>query len=333
MNTSTDPHAPWALLDGFPLLLHMLCWLVFAAISVALWRRMANRSGHTGGKQESPHARQNRAYKRGGAFLLVLGAAGGFLPSLALLAGTGKVWSVNRVAPHSDVDTSLVVHIPLAVVWATAVAVQLWSGGVGRRRRIHRIGGWVAVGCVLIGISLVAGWIWTYFNDFVDGFTGPRARAGYYTVALGIGAAVNGVMLVVCAKRRNFLAHKDFALMALFWTLDPGVHRFFMWLMRMICWDCWAPENTAGLGIALAKLPANLVLVIWAVTMSVYAGRLNRIILCNVAGQFLLFSYVSFGLMQRSFGTGTAGSTVLTSAGLGLVALFVAKRAGAVQAV
>ena len=331
MNRYLGTHAPWVLLDGFPLLLNIACWVALLAIIVVLLRPRPSRTKPMGGgKIISASARQNRAYKRGGTILLLVGAASGFLPSLALLAGTGQVWSVNRVEPHTDVDASLLVHIPLAVMFAVLFALQLWSGGVGSRSKVHRIGGWIAVGCVLVGVSLAAGWVWTYFNDFVDGFTGGRARAGYYTVALGVGAAVNAVLLVVYARKRNFMVHKDYALMTLFWTLDPGVHRTFMWCMRLLYWECWAPENTAGLGIALAKLPANLALIVWAITMAVYAGRLNGIILWNVAGQFLLFNYGSFGLMQRSLGSGLATSVSLTTFVLGLIAVVVARQNGAI---
>ena len=332
---ASDAKAPWLFLDGFPVALNVLCWASLLTLIAVLWRRSGGgvedgAAGPSDGKSLSANARQNRAYKRGGALLLVLGAAGGFLPSLTLLAVTGKVWSVNRVEPHTDVDASLVVHIPLAVIFAIAMGFQLWSGGIGARIRLHRVGGWIAVASVMIGVSLAAGWVWTYFNDFVHGLWGPRARAGYYTVILGLGAAVNAVLLVVYARRRKFLIHKDFALMTLFWTLDPGVHRFFMWMMRMLTWDWWAPETTGGLGIALAKLPANLVLIVWALTMATRAGRLNKIIIWNAAGQFLLFCYGSFGLMQRTIGAGMAGPIVLSSIGLGLAALIVAKRQGVI---
>ena len=276
------------------------------------------------GKPESKSARQTRVYKRAAAFLLLLGAAIGFLPSVGLLIYHQQVYSVNRVAPHSDVDAALMVHIPLAVIWALAIAFQFWSGGDSRRIKQHRIGGRIAVGCGLIGISLAAGWVWTYLNDFRHGITDPRAAPGFYTVALGIGVAANVVMLVVAARQRNFLAHKDYALMALFWSLDPGVHRACMWTMRTLSWDTWAPENTSELGIALAKLPANLILILWAIMTANRAGRINKIILINVAGQFLLFNSSSHGLMQRCFDPRVATAISLTTLALGLVAFGIA---------
>jgi hypothetical protein len=108
--------------------------------------------------------------------------------------------------------------------------------------------------------------------------------------------------------------------MALLWSLDPGVHRALMWTMRMLAWDYWAPENTSELGIALAKLPANLILIVWAVTAASRAGRMNKIILFNVAGQFLLFNRSSHGLMQRCFDPLIANSVNATTLVLALAA-------------
>jgi hypothetical protein len=323
MNRTFGTHAPWALLDGFPLLLNLFSWGLLIAAIVIMSR--SSKGGLVAnlpaGKPVSKSARQTRVYKRGAALLLLLGAAGGFLPSLSLLARYGQVYSVNRVAPHTDVDASLMVHIPLAVIWAVAIAFQFWSGGNGNKIRQHRVGGWIAVGCGLLGLSLAAGWIWTYLNDFRYGITDPRAAPGFYTVTLGIGVAVNTVLLVMAAKKRNFMAHKDFALMALFWSMDPGIHRVIMWTMRMIDWECWAPENTGGMGIALAKLPANLFLILWALTLAAQAGRINRIILANVAVQLLLFTVSSRGLMMGSFGFPVATSVAVTTIILGLIAL------------
>ena len=56
--------------------------------------------------------RQNYVYKRAAAMLLIFGAAGGFLPSLFMLAKTGQVWSVNQQAPHSMVDQYLLFAYP-----------------------------------------------------------------------------------------------------------------------------------------------------------------------------------------------------------------------------
>ena len=80
-------------------------------------------------------------------------------------------------------------------------------------------------------------------------------------MAMGMGVIVNGTLAGLYAKRRDLAKHKDFIIMTVFWTLDPGLHRLYMWLMRLFGGDTWAPEQTAGLGIAIAKLPANLTLI------------------------------------------------------------------------
>ena len=59
--------------------------------------------------------------------------------------------------------------------------------------------------------------------------------------------------------------------------------------MRLFGGDTWAPEQTAGLGIAIAKLPANLTLIAWAIVVGILARRLNSIFLCNITGQFVLW--------------------------------------------
>ena len=327
MNRTLGTHAPWALLDGFPLLLNLLVWLLLVTAILRMVREPTDdsqRSLRYQGKPISKSGLQTRVYKRAAALLLIVGAAGGFLPSLSLLVRHREVYSVNRVAPHSDVDASLLVHIPLAVLWCLAMAFQFWTGGRSRQTKLHRVGGWIAVACGLIGLSLAAGLIWTYLNDFRHGISDPRAAPGFYTIALGIGVAINVVLLVFAAKRRSFLAHKDFALMALLWSLDPGVHRAMMWTMRMLAWDYWAPENTSELGIALAKLPANLILIAWAISAASRADRMNKIILFNVAGQSILFNRNSHGLMQRCFNPLFANSVTAITLILALTAFWLA---------
>ena len=317
-------HAPWLFLDGFPILLSGILWLLSVLLIVWVQRSAAPRSISNVAAAHG-QALQNRIYKRAGGFLLVLGAVVGFLPSLVMLARKGTVWSVNQMRPHDEADSAIMVHIPLAVIWAIAMSIQIWSGGSGRHIRLHRFFGWVAVIAGSIGISIAAGLVWTWRNDFADGVTSERGQAGLYTVIMGLGLATNIMMLVVTARRRDFAAHKDYALMALFWSLDPGIHRAYMWTMRMFDWDCWAPDKTSELGIALAKLPANLTMIIWAMLMALAAGRVNRIILTNVCGQLFLFVVSSLGLMQLTFGPGVAFSVTLVTLLCSAAALFTAR--------
>jgi hypothetical protein len=321
MNAERFTHAPWAIISGLPIILNAICWFLFVVFTIWCWRQSPHASNQA---SDSSSKQQDRIYKRFGAILLLFGAAGGFLPSLYMIATKGTIWSTNRQQPHHGPDESdpvLSFHIALSVIWAILLALQLWSGGAPKKRVMHRVGGWFAVAVGLLGVAVAGGWVWTYLNDFSTGFTTPRARAGYYTVILGVGGAANAVMLVVHARKRNFSLHKDYALMSLMWTLEPGVHRLYMWLMRWVCWDCWAPENTEGMGIALAKLPANLTVISWALLMAALARRTNGIILWNVSGQFLLFAFGSFSTLDRLYNGQVATAVVSASLLLGATAL------------
>ena len=121
--------------------------------------------------------------------------------------------------------------------------------------------GALTLGFGIIGVGMIGGWIWPLLNDFSNGLASPTAGAGIYTIIMGTGVVINGCLAGYFAKTKDLARHKDHVVMMLFWTLDPGLHRLYMWLMRLFC-DCWAPEHTHGLGIAIAKLPANLTLIV-----------------------------------------------------------------------
>ena len=280
----------WLLVEGLPLVLAMLLCI---ASALSIYRLMQSRGSSPEAVLSPAQATslQNRIYKRAGALLLVLGAAGGFVPSLWMFSATGQVWSVNHQAPHSLVDIYLLVHIPLAVLWALLVGLQLWSGQVRARRDLHVFLGWITLATGVIGIGIIGGWIWPLIHDFSDGLDSANAGAGIYTISMGLGVVINGILAGHYARKRDLARHKDHVLMALFWTMDPGIHRLNMWLMRLFGGDTWAPENTSGLGIAIAKLPANLSLIAWALTMAILARRLNRIVWSNVSGQFALWCF------------------------------------------
>ena len=159
---------------------------------------------------EGARKRQTEVFRRSTVLLLVLGAAGGFLPSIFMMLLTGKVWSVNHQAPHSMVDVYLIMHIPLAIAWSLLVALQLWSADIGRRRSIHKSLGWLTLTTGIIGIGLIGGIIWPLVNDFSDGLNSPNAGAGIYTIAMGIGVIINGTLAGLYAKRRDLAKHKDF---------------------------------------------------------------------------------------------------------------------------
>ena len=112
--------------DLFPLILCAIFWIAMSCLSFSLLRSKKRfHSMQTSG--EAARIRQTDVFRRSTVVLLVLGAAGGFLPSIFMMLLTGKVWSVNHQAPHSMVDVYLIMHIPLAIAWSLLVALQLWS--------------------------------------------------------------------------------------------------------------------------------------------------------------------------------------------------------------
>ena len=58
------------------------------------------------------------------------------------------------------VDQYLLLHIPLAVLWALLVGVQLWSGQVRGRKQLHITFGWLGLATGVVGIGVIGGWIW-----------------------------------------------------------------------------------------------------------------------------------------------------------------------------
>ena len=263
---------------------------------------------------EAARIRQTEVFRRSTVVLLVLGAAGGFLPSIFMMLLTGKVWSVNHQAPHSMVDVYLIMHIPLAIAWSLLVALQLWSADIGRRRSIHKSFGWLTLTTGILGIGLIGGIIWPLVNDFSDGLDSPNAGAGIYTMAMGIGVIVNGTLAGLYARRRDLAKHKDFIIMTVFWTLDPGLHRLYTRLMRLFGGDTWAPEQTGGLGIPIAKLPANPPLIAWAIVVGILARRLNSIFLCNITGQFVLWCLGTNAVISAIHDTQTSIAIMSVSA-------------------
>jgi len=248
-------------------------------------------------------------------------SAAGFAPSLYIILTTGVVWSVNQQKPHIDVDGPLWVHIVLTSIFLCLIGIQLLTGDKKSGLKTHRINGRIVAFTALVGTALAGGWVWTFIHDFSEGVNGPFFQAGIYTWIMGFGVAINTILAVAYARRKNFLLHKDHALMILFWTFDPAIHRLWMWLMRVACWDCWEPQYTAGLGTVFAKLPANLFLVAWALIMCAYAGRLNKIIVANVAVQYLFWVRGTYRVVVVSMGTVYAASIAGISLALGLTLL------------
>mmetsp|Transcript_10676 Transcript_10676/g.24785 ORF Transcript_10676/g.24785 Transcript_10676/m.24785 type:complete len:335 (-) Transcript_10676:77-1081(-) len=225
------------------------------------------------------HARdlQNLWYKRLGVSALVLGVAG-FLPSLYHLS-RGTVWSVSHDAPHTDVDVILKVHAASMCVWFAAAAVQIPTGGT-RFKAAHRRVGYAAL--LALSVGMLSGAAWTALHDAAEG----QAIGAAYTLLLAVCCWANAVLAAYHIRRRRTAEHKDHALMALMWSLDPAFHRAVMWLIR------WAmapavPDPTRLL--IFGKLPVNALLVLCFGAMAICAKRLNTVVMLNVCLQLALF--------------------------------------------
>ena len=171
-------------------------------------------------------ARQNAVYKRWGGALILFGLGGGFAPSITKAIIHNHVWDVGTDRPHPDVDTWLYVHIAGGLLWGVAIVSQLISGGssVAWKQAWHRIMGWLGVVSVLGGVAFAGGLVWTIHYDFCvpESFS---LAAGLYTIVLAIASSVNMILAVVYAKKREFATHKDYALCAIYWTMDDGSRR------------------------------------------------------------------------------------------------------------
>ena len=203
------------------------------------------------------------------------------------------MWDVGTDEPHAGVDAWLYAHIAGAIIWGVAVCHQLASGGSAHAtvQLMHRIFGWFAFAGLSIGIVLCGSGVWTIYYDFINAST-RSIGAGVYTLILGGAAITNMSLSLWHARKREFALHKDFALMAIMWTMDPAVHRTFMWLLHLSCYSCFSPKAFEGRPDSLnviAKMAANVVLFTWAFAMAVHARRLNAITFVNASLQYLLW--------------------------------------------
>ncbi len=129
-----------------------------------------------------------------------------------------------------------------AIGWGGAACFQVATGGVASMVAFHRWCG--RVGCALVAIAMVfGGVIYTSIYDFRAGAAG--LAPGLYTLFLALATTANVFLSVYHARRRDLARHKDYALMALMWSLDPGVHRTIMWVLHGACADCWSEASYA----------------------------------------------------------------------------------------
>ena len=227
---------------------------------------------------------QNRWYKRWGGAAAVLGIAG-FLPSLYHLC-RGVVWSVSHDAPHTEVDSFLKVHAASMCVWFVALAVQIPTGGTSYKA-VHRWVGYVGVSG--LGVGMLTSTAWVFKFDVAKGDVAGAA----YTLLLIVCSSVNMILAVHHVRQRHTSEHKDHALMALMWSLDPAIHRFIMWLVR---WAMAPAIPDARKLLMYGKLPANALLVLCFGLMAVGAKRLNAVMKVNIGLQFLLF-FISLAML------------------------------------
>ena len=238
--------------------------------------------------------RHNKVFKRWGAALISLGLGGGFAPSITKAIIHSHVWEVGTDSPHTDVDAWLYIHICGGIIWGAAIVSQLISGGSHHTRvqTCHRVIGWIGAVCLLVGVAFAGGLVWTVHYDFCVKES-LSIGAGVYTIILAVAASANIIQAVRYARMRDFPSHKDSALMAIMWTMDPAVHRSFMWLLHIVCYSCFSPASFVGRSDTLnviSKMPANVVLFVWCFCIMIHARRVNKTLIINGSGQYVLFA-------------------------------------------
>lgn len=258
--------------------------------------------------------RQNRAFRACGLAALALGVVG-FAPSVghALL---GTLWSVAHDAPHTATDF-LGGHAVCAVVWTLAAVAQLCTGGVPRYGVAHRFGGYVGTTGLLLAMALAAA------NELR--FATPGSALGSaYTLLLVLGASFTAIVGIVRAKQRRFPEHKDCALLAIMFTMDPAVHRLSMWTIRFIIGGGTMTADPAvvdpGKLLILGKMPANFILYVVFGGMFVRSRRVNRVtVLCT---SFNLIAFIGGAILAVATGAdGEVGPVVWGLAVAGTAAI------------
>lgn len=232
---------------------------------------------------------QNISFKAVGSSAVFAGIAG-FTPSLYKML-TDCIWSVSHDAPHTDTDF-LLVHGVFMVFWILACLVQLWSGGVAKRRLAHRVGGWLG------SLSLAAGMLFAACNMVkYDWLENQQVYAGSYTLMLLLAACFNLLLGLQRAIRRRFAEHKDYMLMAIMMSLDPAIHRLSMWCIR---WGSGKQHLDADNLLMLGKMPANFLLIVAFGSMAVRARRVNCVTLGNLSLQLLAFALGAVAALART---------------------------------
>eukprot|EP00040_Diaphanoeca_grandis_P025531 m.141563 g.141563 ORF g.141563 m.141563 type:complete len:327 (+) comp30194_c0_seq1:280-1260(+) len=228
---------------------------------------------------------QNRVFRICGLTVLVLGMIG-FAPSIIKAMLTGSVWSVSHDAKHTNTEF-LAAHAVGAVVWVTACAVQLYTGGMPSPNYIfvHRVCGYVGTTGLCLSMVLAAA------NELK--YATPDSVLGnVYTLVLVLGATINMLVGVVRARQRRFPEHKDSVLLAIMFTMDPAVHRLAMWSIRLIN-SVATRETIADVDpvklLILGKMPANFILYVVFGSMFVHSRRVNRITVVCTAFNLIAF--------------------------------------------
>jgi hypothetical protein len=251
----------------------------------------------------------NYFYKFYGGIVVTLGLMG-FSPSIIKAITTGLIWSVSKDAPHTD-NAFLTAHAVFVAVWCIACIIQIWSGGNPSYGQVHKYAGYTGSSSLFIGMVLAAMNEITY-NAFG---IGPL-----YTFALILGATANMVLGIVRARQRCFADHKDAMVMAIMFTMDPAIHRLFMWLIRLVALLMGGVEVDADQLLILGKMPANFFLFTVFGVMVVYARRVNAVTVCNIS--FNLIAYVGgtvFAIVMVTSDQASICTVILALIGIGLV--------------
>lgn len=213
----------------------------------------------------------NDAFKWTAIVLFVFGY-GGFIPGIII----GLLWGypVNTlvIERHEDANWSLYMHICASLVWVPVVIHQFV---VGKRGRRHRMLGYLGLLIWNIPMGFNITWLWNPNLVWIElaGISIPFFSLNpfsYYTKLIYFGATLNLILGIAAVRSRKLSDHKDYMMMVLLWTADPGFNRTVIHLthvLQFVCWTC-----VTALEITSQRVVVNFFLT-WAV---LFAAKLSN---------------------------------------------------------
>jgi len=188
---------------------------------------------------------QSEGYKDIAIVLFVIGYLG-FLPGVIIGFMRGYPISTLAIGPHENINSLLYIHIFSALVWVPLCAHQFL---VGNRGKLHRIVGYIAALIWNIPMGFNITFIWsgdftniTHVEDFFVTLLAMFTSVFHlYTIIMYFGVTINMALGVAAARRKDLVNHKDYMIVTLLWTADPGLNRVVIHLTHLfgiMCWTC-----------------------------------------------------------------------------------------------